>query len=425
MWVWMEMIWGGLIIDGEAGTMLYNMRRKQKRREIFERVEIGEIVPTGQGIGELADGRKAFVWGALPGETVEARLTKVKKSYAEGVASEIIEASPRRVEPRDECYMATSPWQIMDYDYELAAKAEIVRKAFRLQNVEVEKPEVVTDFNEWHYRNKMEYSLYWDNDIFSGRGGISLAQHARGSHRKVPIGQSSIERSEIFAEASRIIDELNARGEEARRYQALIMRCNQGGEVSGGLLENGKPHPVLAELRDTILDREYSYSPNGFFQINLPVYEMALLAIREALAGWDGRMVDMYSGVGTIGLSVANGREVTLVESNAAAAREASRNSEGMANARVVLAKSEEALEYITGDVCATLDPPRAGLDARVVARILEVLPPRVVYLSCNPITQARDVAMLLSAYKIALVKAFNFFPKTPHVENLVVLERE
>jgi 23S rRNA (uracil1939-C5)-methyltransferase len=91
---------------------------------------------------------------------------------------------------------------------------------------------------------------------------------------------------------------------------------------------------------------------------------------------------------------------------------------------RTVHAKSENALDYITHDITLIVDPPRAGLDDRVVARILDTRPPRVIYLSCNPTTQARDVAKLLTKYKITAQKSFNFFPRTPHIENLIVLQK-
>jgi 23S rRNA (uracil1939-C5)-methyltransferase len=88
------------------------------------------------------------------------------------------------------------------------------------------------------------------------------------------------------------------------------------------------------------------------------------------------------------------------------------------------LAPSEKALDYITADATVIVDPPRAGLHTAVTERLLAVRPPRVVYLSCNPVTQARDVSLLLDAYKIAGQRGYNFFPRTPHIEHLIVLER-
>jgi 23S rRNA (uracil1939-C5)-methyltransferase len=279
---------------------------------------------------------------------------------------------------------------------------------------------IATDNKDYFYRSKMEYSLWWSNE----KSQIELAFHKRGSHQKVPIESSSIERPEILAEARRIVDELNANGAEARTYQSLMIRCNQAGEVSGGLFENGRPHPRMPLLRDTVLGRQYSYRPNGFFQINLPVYEMALTEIKRHLLP-NRQVVDLYAGVGTIGLSVAgDGQPLTLVETNSDAFSELENNCRDFSYAKPVLADAKNALEYITYDINLIVDPPRAGLDEAVVGQILKSRPKKVIYLSCNPVTQARDIAKLLPKYSIKRCQAYNFFPRTPHIENLIVLER-
>ena len=92
--------------------------------------KIEKLVPGGQGLATLEDGKKAFIWNALPDETVEFNIAKNKRSYCEGVAYHILNASEHRIEPKDACYLATSPWQIMDYQYELTQKSELVRECF-------------------------------------------------------------------------------------------------------------------------------------------------------------------------------------------------------------------------------------------------------------------------------------------------------
>lgn len=380
----------------------------------MEHVKIDKLVPGGQALSTA--GMKGFFWNALPGETVlKYDVTRKKSHYFEAIATEVTEPSSHRVEPRDEAFLSTSPWQIMDFEYELLMKAELVKEVFRQNGLAIET-ECLTDGNEYFYRNKMEYALFFDNESRE----IKLAFHARGSHRKVPIANSSLEKPEILAAAKRIVADLNARSEEARKYQSLLLRCNAAGEVSGGLFENGRPHPVFPKLKDTILGHEYSYSPNGFFQINLPVYEMALTEIKKHIK--TEKVLDLYAGVGTIGLSVAADRDLTLVECDKAAYGELENNV--FNGAKPVLAKSEEALEYVSPDATVILDPPRAGCDEKLINHLLEVLPPKIIYLSCNPATQARDVAKLCANYKIANVKTYNFFPRTPHIENLVILER-
>ena len=385
-------------------------------------LNIEKLIHGGQGIGTMEDGKKVFLWNALPNEIVtDFEITKQKSHYLEGIATRIEQPSKYRVEPKDPCFLSTSPWQILDFDYELIEKRNLVAESLRQEHViipeGIEIEATKSDGREWFYRNKMEYALFWNHKS----GKIELAFHNRGSHGKFPIEKSSIERPEIFEKAQSIVDELNSKHDEARRYQSLLLRANQAGEVSGGLFENRKPHPVFKNLMDKILGQEYSYSPNGFFQINLPVYELALQEIAKHIE--TDKVLDLYSGVGTIGLSVARDRELTLVESDGAAYQELVANCKGT-NAHPVLAKSEEALEYIAPGLTVILDPPRAGCDKKLIDKLLVETPEKLIYLSCNPSTQARDVKLLESKYVIERIIPFDFFPRTPHIENLIILRR-
>ena len=381
---------------------------------------IEKLVPGGQALATLADGKKAFIWGAMPGETVEFELTKNKKTYCEGVAIRIItDSSEHRVAPKDDCYLSTSPWQIMDFSYELQQKSELTRECFRQNHLNLDVLPTITDGKDYFYRNKMEYSLYWDHDTAK----IHLAFHKRGSHGKQPIAQSSIERPEIFARASQIVNQLNAKHAEARTYQSLLLRCNQQGKVSGDLFVNGQPHPIMTNLSDELLGQNYTYSPNGFFQINLPVYELTLQAIAKEIH--TEKVLDLYAGVGSIGLSVARDKDLTLVEVNGAAYQEMQNNAQNLPNTTCILDKSENVASYITPDCTVILDPPRTGCEASLIHAINEVQPEKLIYLSCNPVTQARDLAMLAEAYQIAPLQPFNFFPHTPHIENLAILTRK
>lgn len=380
-------------------------------------IKVEKIIPGGQALGTMPTGKKIFFWNALPGENViEYKTLKSKSSFEEALATKIENESPFRVAPKDECFLSTSPWQIMDYSYELKLKQELIVEFFREHQISIETSEILTDGRDYEYRNKMEYSLFWDNE----ENIIKPAFHVRGSHNKMVINQSSIERPEIFNRMREIINDLNARHEEARKYQTLLLRCDQNGEVSGGLFENGKPHPVFDNLTDSILGQKYSYSPNGFFQINLPVYEMALTEIKKHIT--TDKVLDLYSGVGTIGLSVARDKDLTLVEVDKSAFKELQNNTSGLNNVRGILDKSENVTNYLDSNQTVILDPPRAGCDKKLIDKILEVKPKKVIYLSCNPATQARDVKMLLEKYHIEEIKTFNFFPHTPHIENLVVL---
>lgn len=395
-------------------------------RTLAESIKIEKIIPGGQGIGTLASGKKVLLWNVLPGEIVKtATITKDKSHYCEGIALEFLETSPRRIAPIDDCFLATSPFQIMSYPDELQLKAELLEETLRQHSLATPNSLTVqTDSRELHYRNKMEYTLYFDH----ADQQIHLAFHARGSHRKILIDHSSLERPAILAAAEAIVAELNAEHADARQYQSLLLRANQADEVSGGLFENHRPHPTFKKLSDTILGQTYTYSPNGFFQINLPVYELALQAIRPWIK--TDQVLDLYAGVGTIGLSVARDHALTLVECDHSAYAELEQNVQRLPQTHqsritTVLAKSEDALSYLAPDQTVIVDPPRAGCHPNLINRLLTVAPPTIIYLSCNPATQARDVKLLSDQYAVQQIQPFNFFPRTPHLENLIILEHK
>lgn len=128
-------------------------------------IKVEKFIPGGQAIGTDDTGKKIFFWNALPGEEiVEYEITKNKSHYAEAIATKITNPSPHRVAPRDDCYLSTSPWQILDYDYELSEKQALVVEMFREHGITIPTPAISTDGRDYHYRNKMEYALYWDRD---------------------------------------------------------------------------------------------------------------------------------------------------------------------------------------------------------------------------------------------------------------------
>ena len=388
-------------------------------------LEVINFATTGQGIATNSDGKKIFLWNTLPGEKVtEYQILKQKSHLTEAVALKFENPNPHRVLPRDEHFLSNSPWQILDINYENSVKKHIIEELFS----KLETPEITFEAsdNEYFYRNKMEYSLYYDHETTK----IHPAIHRRGSHHKIPILTSSLENPAIYRRAMEIIDELNLRQEDSRKYQSLLLRCNRQGEVSGGLYENYQPHPVFKNLTDKILEYKFSYSPNGFFQINLPEYEKVLRKIKDFIKD-QNKVVDLYSGVGTIGLTVAGDKNLTLVEVDKFAHGELLNNietvksSNGNSNITGILAKSETIYDHITHDSTMIVDPPRSGCDTTLIETIKQKLPEKLVYLSCNPITQVRDLDSLLNYYEIKNVTGYNFFPHTPHIECLVLLERK
>jgi 23S rRNA (uracil1939-C5)-methyltransferase len=425
-------------------------------------VMLDKIVGGGQTLGTLEGGRKLFVWGGLPGESVSVQMTKKKSNLAEGVVVDVGVPSKERVNPRDEnSYLSTSPWQIMDFAAEQHYKAALIEEAFELHDIVLpETIEVYSDDRQYEYRNKIEFSWYWDKE----RERMDLAFFRRGTHGKIPVEGSSLAHPHINEAAVAMRNLLRSKPDvRAFMLKTLLVRCDAAGNVALQLYvkdpafvqltgpelellkENGhiigfemifsnpkSPASVITEriqkwgttsLTDTILDVSFDYAVEGFFQINIPVYEQALRDMKQWV---DNKpTVDLYSGVGTIGLTIG-GKDVTMVEINEHAVREMKRNITALDREKAVkaiLAPSEGALEYITSDKTIIVDPPRAGLHDDVTEKLLETLPARIIYLSCNPVTQARDVARLATKYGVAYHRGYNFFPRTPHIEHLVVLD--
>ncbi len=398
-------------------------------------------------MGVIGDGRKAFIWNALPGEVVRARLTRTRKDFVEGIAEEIISPSAHRIEPKEDIYLATSPWQIMDLEYENIQKALIVSETFSREHVELPDFSMLSDNVPFGYRNKIEFSFYGDDT------GLHYAFFNRGSHQKQIVTESALALPQINSAAKEFLKELNTHTIRAGDLKSVIFRCDQNGDVVAALFvkpetfvelkkpkvikglkvyhSNPKsPASVLTKLlyqegtttlTDELNNTPITYDVCGFFQVNLPVFEMALKEIADATKN-ETKKVDMYSGVGTIGLAIGNTK--TLVELDKANIDMANHNARNQ-DIDVVHASTEKALQYIESDVALIVDPPRSGLHRDVIERILSVKPPLVCYLSCNPATQARDVALLKDSYKISSFAGYNFFPKTPHIETLVILERQ
>lgn len=469
----------------------------------MEEVKITKLVHGGQGLGELPDGRKVFVWNALPGETVRVQIIKSKRSYAEAIAEEVVTASPERIEPREANYLATSPWQMMTFVAENKYKKEIVAELFAHEKIQLPFPvmlseaeassrkgredpstslrrqrnkrpvhesadgslastetvhgtvlgqddtlAIVTAGDEWHYRNKMEYSFWGDDD------GLHLALHQRGSHGKQVVTGSELAMPAVDAGARAIAEQLSKLNTRAGDLKTIVVRSSQKGKAVGALYtklakftklelppelkglrvyySNPKspasvPTELLYELgectlSDELLGKPFLYDVDSFFQVNLPVYEKALVRIKERI---QADPVDMYAGVGSIGLSVAKAW-TQLVEVDHATASMAERNFEASGlKGQLIEASTEKALEYITAEQPIVFDPPRAGLHPKVVERILEVLPPQITYLSCNPATHVRDLKALEYYYNIDFFEIYNFFPRTPHIETLAVLSRK
>ncbi|MGH7218234.1 MAG: TRAM domain-containing protein, partial [Candidatus Microsaccharimonas sp.] len=173
-------------------------------------VTLEKIVGGGQALGTLEDGRKVFVWGGLPDETVRVQINKKKSSYAEGVVVEVLKASPDRVAPKDpNSFLSTSPWQIMSRETENHYKSALIEEAFELHDLVL--PAAITvydDERDYGYRNKVEFSFWHDTDTDT----VSLAFFRRGTHGKITVDGTSLAADVINEKGRQVLTVLNELG---------------------------------------------------------------------------------------------------------------------------------------------------------------------------------------------------------------------
>lgn len=418
-------------------------------------VKVDKLVFGGQGLAHY-DGAPAFLWNALPDEQVTAEVTKRHKGVIEGYVTKVVNASPERTAPKEEHFLSCSPWQMMSYEAEQKYKIAMAREA--LQHIgKLDLPDLGITSHEtlYGYRNKMEFS-FWSENI--GQDEVSLSLFLRGQKRRVAINGCELASDVINAVAREVVKRIRQTDVVAPQLKTLIVRSNAAGEALVGLYVKDagavssdilydlpnvvgaqliystpkSPASVTTEVLSTygtmqltekVGDVTLRYGLDSFFQVNVPVFNILLNDMRQYVEPGQP-LLDLYSGVGSIGLALGQG-QVTLVESNDDAAMHAEHNAKmGEGRVTAVHAPSEKALEYIKTEQVVVVDPPRAGLHSDVVKRLLQVVPEKILYVSCNVSTQARDVALLQQKYKVAHARLYNFFPRTPHIESFVVLER-
>ncbi len=425
----------------------------------------------GAGVARL-DGYVVFVQGAVPGDTVRAVVGKAKRAYAEARTVEVLKASADRVAPLAD--HPGVPWQVLPYERQLEVKSQQVDEALRrighLEGYELEP--IVPAVEQWRYRNKLEYSFGED-----GEGRLVCGFHAPGRWQEIVALEDCLlaseagnrAREEVLgwcrAQGLRAYDRRSGEGllrnlvvREGRRSGQLQVRLvttpgtlDRDGlagalsEVTGVLWTqtdslaettvSGRTELLAGEERidERLGDVRVRISPQAFFQTNTEMAErLYSLAVEYAgLRGFE-RVYDLYCGIGTIGLLLAPRAAelwgLELVEEAVADAIAAARDNE-IDNARFFAGDVRLALRELVEKAgrpdVLVVDPPRAGLSQKIVRRIIEAAPRRIVYVSCNPTTLAPNAAQLVEAgYRLLRVRPVDMFPQTPHIECVALLER-
>ena len=432
---------------------------------------VDQLAYGGKGIARR-DGYVIFVTGAVAGDRVLARVSKSKKDYAEARAIEVLEPSSDRIDP-----VADHPgaaWQVLRYERQLEIKhqqvAEALTRIGKLTDFALEP--IIPAQQQWRYRNKLEYSFGQS----AQDGSLICGFHAPGHFDQiVPVADCMLASERGNALREQVLawcrdqglgawDRREQRGflrnlvvrEGRRTGQFQVRLVTSPGDIAAdslaeavdcdtlfltqtdGLGEStmgGKTFLVKGppQLEEHLGELRFLISPDAFFQTNTEMAEV-LYATAVEFADFKGteRVFDLFCGIGTIALTVApHVKEVVGVELVESAAADAIENA--------TLNKIDNT-DFYTGDIRTSMrplveqcgspdvvivDPPRAGLSQKIVRRIAETKPEKIVYVSCNPTTLAANAAQLATlGFHLQRIRPVDMFPQTPHIECVALFER-
>jgi len=428
-------------------------------------LSIDSMGSAGEGIG-LYHGMRIFVDGALPGECVEAQLTVVKKTYAKGIARQILTPSPDRVRPPCPYFDRCGGCQVMHLNYEAQLKIKQKRVQDALERIGgfkgvsvnpcVPSPEI------YGYRNKIQLPVQGSP--------LKIGLYERRSHNLIDIEACLIHcdlGEALFRDIRRLLSVSDIKpyctrtGKGELRHVLIKSAINRGealvvfvanGDASSSLKylaktlfekhealkgivlnrNRGRTNAILGKhyqtlegqgtIEEVICGLRFKVSPASFFQVNVhqaeALYQYVVDAARSA-----GSVIDAYCGVGTLSLLLASrNKHVVGIESVPQAIEDARQNAAAnqLSNVHFLCQPVEQALDHLIRGDLLILNPPRKGCAPEVIDAVSQK---RLIYVSCDPATCARDLSRL-NGYDIVKVQPFDMFPQTSHVETVVVLEK-
>jgi 23S rRNA (uracil1939-C5)-methyltransferase len=444
---------------------------KIKEKQTFP-LTIKRLGINGEGVGYFKK-QVVFVPGALPGEEVVVEATKINPKFAEAKIKKIRIKSPHRVQPPCPYYEQCGGCQLqhLKYDQQLKEKRDIIVQSLeRHTKLSIDKLDIRDTLgmeDPWGYRNKSSFQV-------AGRDGKVLAGlYGMNSHQLIDIDHCAVQHSqttEAVNAVKKILEDLKIPiyNEKSRKgiIRTIVTRVGvQSGELQVVLITTQKELPkqelIIEEIQkrlpntksivqningqktslifgdetnalagsefiqETLGDLQFELSARTFFQLN-PTQTVKLYNEVKKAAALTGseKIVDAYCGVGTIGLWLADqAGEVRGMDIIPESIEDAKKNAKrhGFTNTKYVPGKAEEVLpKWVKKgwkpDV-VVVDPPRTGLDNQLLQTILQVQPEKLIYVSCNPSTLAKDIQTLSSKYEVKYIQPVDMFPQTAHVE--------
>ncbi|MBT3319921.1 MAG: 23S rRNA (uracil(1939)-C(5))-methyltransferase RlmD [Clostridia bacterium] len=442
-----------------------------KKNDIIE-ITIDDISIEGAGIERL-DGQIVFVAKALPGERVKVKIIKAKKSFAVGLLQQIVAETVSRVTPLcgvfGKCGGCTL--QHLNYEEQVTFKANHIKQSMkRLGGIDIELPDVLAQENTRHYRNKAAFPVAQID------GRVQAGFYAVRSHRVVP-SDCAIQSARINEVKNVVVDWANDNGIIAYEEKTdkgvlrhIVVRESSVGEVMVGVvstksivderliaalkkvkgvvsivqnINDKKTNAILGEKNITMFGEDYITEQYedlkfraalpSFLQVNhAQTQRLYKIALEFADIQATDVVFDLFCGIGTISLLAAKrAKTVVGIEYVQSAVDNAEQNAKlnEIINAQFIAGDAGERLadaqRMVGAPDTVIIDPPRKGCDADLVDKICEIAPRRIVYVSCNPATLARDAALFAEqGYTVENVKGVDMFAHTTHVESVARLSR-
>lgn len=406
------------------------------------------IAQGGEAVGRWGE-RVVFAAGGLPGERARVRLHERLPAYARGSVTEVLSASPERVEPRlpGASHM---PWQHIAFAEQGRLRRQIL--ADQLAKFAGIAPALVGDTmlasGAWEYRNSARFHCAGRMVGYHAGESQEIVElvadpllhpalndalaHLRtalaGEPADAPPVEVTLRVSETYGYC---VAALRGRGDRRRLAARWRAACPAlAGVVFTTAPQTTAPPLGVDHLVEEFADIAFLLHPTTFFQVNIAAAQALLDLIRAGLGPMaGGRLLDLYCGAGAFTLPLArDAAEIVGIEEYAGAIADAERTAaaHGIANAYFINASVEAALSDFEGSFdAAVLDPPRRGCHPRALTMLLELAPRRIVYVSCHPATLARDLKTLIGGgYVVERATPVDLFPQTPHVESVVALSR-
>lgn len=394
-------------------------------------VEIKKLDSQQRGIGYIHD-KIIFVPKTIPGEVCEVEIVKEKRNFQEGKLQKVLKASEKRILAKCPYYHQCGGCDLEHISYEESVKwkRKALEELFLRNELWREDISVISTEQPWNYRNKVSLK------VKDGKFGYYNIE----SHTFVAILECQIARKAIN-------DVLKDFASFAFSHGELVIRCNENDEILMDIVTDDKVliqedfvdrhkvvgifvnhqcvygKPYFFERKNGVL---YQVAMNSFFQVNPFMSNVLFQYVGKALKN-EKKVLDLYCGVGTLGLQLDKNVKLTGIEIVQSAVLNALTNARlnSFLNTSFHFGKVEQLIDKMKFDFDAVIvDPPRAGLDDVTRKTLLTISPKKILYVSCNPITLVRDLKAFVGDYQILSVQGFDMFPFTKHVECVCVLYR-